>query len=37
MPVDEEVLNRVNPEEPTELEREWIDKIGIVEVSVYLM
>ena len=37
MPVDEEVLNRVNPEEPTELEREWIDKIGIDEFSVYLM
>jgi N-methylhydantoinase B/oxoprolinase/acetone carboxylase alpha subunit len=37
MPVDEEVLNRVNPEEPTELEREWMDKIGVDEFSVYLM
>ena len=36
MPVDEEVLNRVNPEEPTELEREWMDKIGVDEFSVYL-
>jgi len=37
MPIDEEVLNRVNPEEPTALEREWMDKIGVDEFSVYLM
>ncbi|MGB3129851.1 MAG: hydantoinase B/oxoprolinase family protein, partial [Dehalococcoidia bacterium] len=36
MPIDEEVLNRVRTEEPTELEREWMDKIGIDEFSVYL-
>ena len=36
MPIDEEVLNRVYPEEPTELEREWMDKIGVDEFSVYL-
>jgi acetophenone carboxylase len=37
MPIDEEVLNRVHPEEPTELEREWMDRIGVDEFSVYLM
>ena len=36
MPIDEEVLNRVRPEEPTELEREWMDRIGVDEFSVYL-
>ena len=37
MPVDQEILDRVNPEEPTELEREWMDRIGVDEFSVYLM
>jgi acetophenone carboxylase len=37
MPIDEEILNRVRPEEPTALEREWVDKIGVDEFSVYLM
>ena len=36
MPIDEEIINRVHPEEPTELEREWMDKIGVDEFSVYL-
>jgi acetophenone carboxylase len=37
MPIDEEILNRVHPEEPTGLEREWMDKIDVDEFSVYLM
>jgi len=36
MPIDEEIINRVHPEEPTELERAWMDKIGVDEFSVYL-
>jgi acetophenone carboxylase len=36
MPIDEEVLNRILAEEPTELEREWMDRIGVDEFSVYL-
>jgi acetophenone carboxylase len=36
MPIDEEIINRVHPEPPTELELEWMDKIGIDEFSVYL-
>jgi N-methylhydantoinase B/oxoprolinase/acetone carboxylase alpha subunit len=37
MPVDPEILERVHPEEPTDLEREWVDRIGVDEFSVYLM
>jgi acetophenone carboxylase len=36
MPIDEEIINRVHPEEPTELELEWMDKIAVDEFSVYL-
>jgi len=37
MPVDQDILNKVNPEDPTEMEREWMDKIGVDDFSVYVM
>ena len=36
MPVDEDVINQVYPEKPTRLEKQWMDKIGADEFSVYL-
>lgn len=36
MPVDEEIINRVHPEKPTRLEKQWMDKICADEFSIYL-
>jgi acetophenone carboxylase len=37
MPIDREILERTRPEEPTELEQEWMGRIAVDEFSVYLM
>ncbi len=36
MPVDEDILNQVRPEEPTRLEKQWMGKIRVDEFSIYL-